>query len=217
MGAVSNEVEICNLALLRINQTPITALNENSMQAKACDKSYVQSRQSLLSQYSWTFAIETAIPSLVNDRKIRENENEQQYNARVLELFQYGYKFQFPNECLRIISIYNSFGSELSANNPIKSPWNIQKKHIFTDYPSIYVKYIKDTVDVTSFSPQFIDCFILDLAIRLTKYFNDSTTYLQQLKADYDAQFALAKISDCQQDMLGGITSYPMLYESWEF
>ncbi|MDR2267914.1 MAG: hypothetical protein LBD81_00495 [Holosporaceae bacterium] len=51
------EVDICNLALLRLNKSSISELTDNqSLQAKACKLAYPQSRRSLISDYIWNFS-----------------------------------------------------------------------------------------------------------------------------------------------------------------
>ena len=64
---ISSKIEICNLALARIEQSSISSYeDEDSMQAQYCRMSYEQSKSALLSQYSWSFAIDSATTQLKN-------------------------------------------------------------------------------------------------------------------------------------------------------
>jgi hypothetical protein len=215
---ISSEVEVCNLALLRINQSPISSLSDDSLQASACKQIFQQSKSALLSQYNWTFAIDRAILQIVTDNSRRPNETDRQYELRRDKtLFEYVRKFALPAEFLRLISVYNSFGERLCSVSGIKRPYVMEGMFILSDQKELKIKYIKDINAITQFSPLFIDCFVLDLALRLTKFFNDSSAYLQQLQLDYAMQMEKAKISDCQQTMMDGVLSYPLLGESRSF
>jgi hypothetical protein len=198
---ISSEIEVCNLALLRINQSSISALSDDSLQAKACEYNLDQSKSSLLSQYNWTFAINRAI--------LNEVENDD-------PMFEYSRKYAFPEGFLRLVSVYNSMNQKLIAMNGVKPPYMLEGKYILTDQAVCKIKYIKD-VPIVQCSRLFIDCLVLDLAVRLTKFFNDSSAYLQQLEMEYAQSLDKAKVSDCRQTMIGSVISYPLLEESWGF
>lgn len=210
---VTNTIDVCNLALLRINQNAISSLNEESAQAEACQKIYDQARINLLSQYNWTFAINREILQKVTDNSGKEI-SDKDYDQT---LFEYTKKFMLPKTFLRLISVYNGLNQKLFAVTGIKPPFVLEGGYLLTDQAVCKIKFIEDIGDVSKFSPQFIECFILDIAVRLTKFFNDSTSYLQQLYSDYQLQIEKAKILDCQQTMMGGVESYPLLAESWRF
>lgn len=210
---VVSEVEICNLALLKINQNAISSFEEGSVQAEACKRIYDQSRAYLLSQYNWNFAISRALLNLVSDNSGKEP-TELDYDQT---LFEYTKRFSLPEKFLRLIAVYNGLNQKLIAVTGLKPPFVLEGGYILSDQKICKIKYIKDIEAVGKFPPQFLECFVLDIAIRLTKFFNDSTSYLQQLCNDYQLQFEKAKISDCQQTMIGGVESYPLLAESWRF
>lgn len=210
---ISSEVEVCNLALLKINQSSISSFDEGSVQSEACKKVYDQARAYLLSQYNWTFAINRTLLNVVSENSGKEP-TDINYDHT---LFEYTRKFGLPEKFLRLISVYNGSNQKLIAVTGLKPPFVLEGGFLLSDQKICKIKYIKDTETVASFPPQFLECFILDLAIRLTKFFNDSTSYLQQLYGDYQLQLEKAKISDCQQTMIGGVESYPLIAESWRF
>jgi hypothetical protein len=205
--AISSQIDVCNLALLRINQSSISSLDEDSLQGKACRQNFDQSRSSLLSQYNWTFAIDRAPLNEVPDGN---------GNPPYIPL-EYSRRFTLPQGFLRLVAVYNSTNQKLIAINGVKRPYLLEGGYLLTDQSECKIKYIKDMKEIPKFSPLFIDCFVLDLAIRLSKFFNDSSAYLQQLQMEYMQELGRAKISDCQQTMLEGVVSYPMLEESWGF
>jgi hypothetical protein len=193
-------------------------LNDDSLQAKACNMNYEQSKSALLAQYNWTFAINRAELTKKTDNSRLPGESDADYNARKDKtLFEYIRRFSLPNDFLRLITMYDQSNEILHVTTGIRPPFVLENGFILTDASSCKMKYVKDIDDVSTFSPMFIDCFVLDLAIRLTKFFNDSSSYLQQLQMDFQNQIEKAKISDCQQTTLYSNRSYPLLAESWGF
>jgi hypothetical protein len=215
---VSNPSEVCNLALLKIKQSSISSLTEDSMQAKACNRVYEQSKSALLSEYNWSFAIARKVLTVVTDNSRLPNETDDDYNRRRdPTLFEYVRRFQLPESFLRLAAVYNSFNGPVYAVTGCKPPFTLEGGFLLSDLSIVKLKYVEDREDISKFSPQFIDCLILNIALRLTETFNDSGAYLQQLQSEYLLQLDKAKSSDCQQTMLPGILSYPMLAESGSF
>jgi hypothetical protein len=126
---------------------------------------------------------------------------------------EYANKYSFPDDFLRLIA-YDGSNQELIGRTDFKPSYAIQAPYILTDATVCKIKYVGDLEVVAAMSPLFIDCLVLDLAVRLTKVFNDSSTYLQQLEQDFNVAFAKAKIEDCRQIPLKPIMSYPLLEES---
>lgn len=217
MAKVSNALEICNLALLMIGQHTIPSLDENgdsdTLQAETCRAFYDQARMSLLSRYNWTFALsrfkygETKYDSSENRKKDREkylSKNEIEYN----------YKYQLPHDFLKLVSVKDGENKDLLPITGCKPPYSLEGVSLFCDTFPCRILYVHDVENVLHFSSMFIDCLVLELATRLTKIFNDSTTYKQQLEIDFARLIDEAKRLDCQQIMLDSIKSYPMLFST---
>ena len=201
---ISSKIEVCNLALSRIGQNSISSLeDDSSVQAQFCNMVYEQSKSALLAQYNWTFAISSA-------KLVKVDNTEDDFK-------EYTYKYALPEGFLRLMCLYDNNNHEIVPVPNTKPIFKLEGKYIFSDFSDCKLKFIKDMDAVAEFSPMFIDCFVLDLAIRLTKLFNNSSTYLQQLQMEYLQQIAKAKISDCQQTELSGIQSYPILFSTWAF
>ena len=201
---ISSKIEICNLALSRIGQNSISSLKDtSSVQAQFCNMIFEQAKSALLSQYNWTFAI-------VADKLNQIDNSEDTFK-------EYDYKYALPEGFLRLVCLYNDTNDIIIQTPHTKPIFVLEGGFVFSDYPNCKLKYIKDIDNISIFSPLFIDCLVLDLAIRLTKLFNDSSTYLQQLQVEYITQLEKAKQSDCKQTTLSSIQSYPILFSSWGF
>jgi hypothetical protein len=204
---ISSSTELCNLALLRVNQNTISSIEEdNSIQAQLCRYTYDQSRQSLLYQYPWSFATQ--------EKSLAQIPPE---NPLINASINYTYAYTLPDAFLRLISLYDASNRELIATTDYKPAYEIQNTRVLSDINGIKMKYTFDLETVTQMSPLFIDSMVCDLAIRITKVFNDSSTYLQQLQQDFNLTFEKAKIEDARQKQLPPIKSYPLLQESYLF
>jgi hypothetical protein len=206
MAKISSEVEVCNLALLKIGQNSISELNGNSdiPLIQICNLVYQQTKSELLSQYNWTFALDREILSKV---EVTDQKN----------MFRYKYLYALPEKFLRLIDVYDGLDKRMVSISNGRPPWELQGKYIVTDSAFCKVEFVKDTDNVSRMSPLFIQCFVTAIAIKLTKMFNDSSTYLQLLMAELEQELQKAKINDCQQTMLSGVQSYPILCSTMDW
>lgn len=128
---ISSKVEICNLALARIEQNSISSFEEDtSVQGQFCRLSYEQSKSALLSQYKWTFAISSAV--LVKT----------EYNDAIKE---YAYKYALPNGFLSFVALYDSFDEEVKGSS-YKPVYSLMENFLFTNVNNAKIKFIKDTI-----------------------------------------------------------------------
>lgn len=198
---ISSETEICNLALLKVGQNTISSyddINDQSIQAQLCRYTYDQARQSLLSQYQWSFACtESNLSKILGQSPIK-----------------YNFRYSLPEGFLRLVTLYDSSNREIIANTGYKPAYDIQSGELLTDIDGCKIKYVFDQETVSQMSPLFIDALVLNIATRITKLLNDSSAYLQQLQQDYQMTFMQAKIEDARQKQINQVQSYPMWMES---
>jgi hypothetical protein len=197
---ISSSIEVCNLALLKLGQNTISSLDDAIPQAQLCKYSYDQSKQSLLYQYPWSFATKEDNLSQMVDATTR-----------------YKYMYSLPEDFLRLISIYDGANREMIAFTGCSPAYEIQNARLLTNFNPCRIKYVFDLETVSQMSPLFIDAMVCDISIRMTKVFNDSSTYLQQLEQDFMTTFEKAKIEDARQKQLPQVSSYPLMLESEMF
>lgn len=82
---MSNEVEICNLALSNIRAGSINDLNEASVQAQICKLKYPIMRDRCLRDVSWQFNRKIIVLALVD-----------------VDIFNWSNSYQYPVDCLKI-------------------------------------------------------------------------------------------------------------------
>lgn len=198
---ISSPVEICNLALIRIEQATIVSLTDRSLQGQMCKSMYEQAKSSLLARYNWSFALKKA--------KLAEVDN----TADPLQ--EYKHAYALPDDFLKIFMVYGEAKRPVVQYPNSKPPYVIESKVLLIDDSGCVIKYISDEDTVTKFSPLFINCLVLDMAVRLTRIFQSSSAYQQQLMMEYNQELANAKISDCQQNQLAHYQVSPLFNEYW--
>lgn len=221
---ISSPVDLCNLALNKIKQANIESLSENSLQAERCQLVYNHVRRNLLAQYNWTFAIDRESLTLKavspNIKRMQAKEKEEKQDPAIKAateddtLFEYNYKHSIPDDFIRLIGVYTEHGHPLCSITSQKMPYVLEGKYILSDKPKIKIKYIKDVVNITRWSPQFTNVVVLAMAAELTQVFNDSSAFEQQILARLSLELANAKQQDCQQTMMPPMAGSPLLLES---
>ena len=181
-------VDICNNALIRIGSKTITSLSDGDKVANACNAIYEQTRDTLLRQHLWNFAIkrttlasETTTPG-----------------------FGYAYSYPLPADFIRAKEMY---GSEL--------PYKIEQSSLLTDEGNVNLVYIARITDVTKFDPLFVEALILSIALRLSYILIGSNSREQVLKDELKQTLFLAKQVDGQDDTPDQLNADRFLQAKW--
>lgn len=142
---MASEVSICNIGLVRLGESTILTLSENSKAGRLCNQFYSELRDQLLRDYIWQFA--------VGRIKLAQ--------SATTPAFQWTYLYPLPSDCLRVIKpdIHDY-------------PFKIEGNAIATNEGEVYLKYIKQVTDPNEFDAHFRDALSYliawELAIPLT-------------------------------------------------
>jgi hypothetical protein len=143
----SSEAEICSDALVLIGAKPITALTENTREARLCARLYPKTLQEVLRMAPWACA-----------RK------EQQLNQDdpPSTLFTFTYSYQLPIDCIRV------WGTDLDKVwGGSGWTWQIQGRKLVTDATTIKILYVHRITDVLLFDTLLEKALAYDLASKL--------------------------------------------------
>jgi len=138
----ASEVQICNLALLKMGNLSITALTDTTKEGRACNVLYPILRDELLASHPWNFAMSRA-----------------DISAQVVPTpsFQWDYAYTIPADCLRVWEMYGS-----------DAEWVVEGGELLTNQDSeIYIRYIKLITETARFSPSFNNCLATRLGAEL--------------------------------------------------
>jgi hypothetical protein len=148
-----SEVQICNIALARIQGEPITDLEtDDSKSAVLCRTLYEEARDATLEDHPWSFAITRQLLTISSDT-----------NFTTL-----AYQYQLPTDpkCIRPICLLDSLSFYLEMTS---YPFIKEGDKLFTDLYAAGLKYIGQVKDPGQFSPSFTNALAWRLAAELLK------------------------------------------------
>ncbi len=134
------KLDIINTALMRLGETPIQSLDEESTPAKTAKLLYDFSRRAILRDSDWNFAMREVTLAVVEPGVPA------------------GYAL--PSDCLRAIGV-----KRIAGECQVLSEWfRVQGDKLYTYASAPRLVYIRDEEDVTLFDPKFIEAFTYKLA-----------------------------------------------------
>lgn len=207
---ISSRTEICNLALMKIKQAPISDMEADSPQAKNCNLIFEQALSSLLSRACWSFALQSKKLKAIFDRekeiaeikKKAEDEgdelDESQFNS---VKYEYAYGYELPDDFLAVYQIYS--GKRLLLDDAL-SPTPIyifEHGKIMTNEKDVSIRYVKELDNITDLSPLFINCLTTYIAYLLNPLFEDNVSLRQLLYQEYEMLFEQALAADSKMNL----------------
>lgn len=152
-------LDICNMALSRLGESPITEINPNgSLASRLCYMHYHPVRREVLCAHRWSFAtMRTTLHSA--------EESNGDLSPRQL-------RHSLPVDCLRVLGV--------NARS-----WTLRGRAVYTPATDIHLLYIADVEDTSLFDPMFTEALVLRLAWKLCIPLINSTTARQALGEEY--------------------------------
>lgn len=161
--AASSVVQICNNALQKLGATRITAIDEDSRNARACNATYEGTKQAELRAHVWNFAIKRAELAADSEAPAWGRAN----------------AFTLPSDFLRLLPPY-------PEDNLNSTDWQIEGKKILTDDDApIYIRYIYNVTDPNEMDALFLDMLSIKLAYDICEEITQSNTKKASLLEDY--------------------------------
>lgn len=156
---MTSAVDICNRALQKLGESPITSLTEDSDRARECNRAYEAVRDAELRSRPWNFArtrVELAASSTP-------------------PAFGYANAFPLPSDFLR-----------LYPGNTV-SDWQIESGSILTDDAApLQIVYIRREEDPNKYDPLFREALAAKLAVEMAERLTQSGQKRQLAIAEYD-------------------------------
>ena len=187
----NSEVELVNSAFVKIGESTITSLTQNTENARVANKQYPLLRDQMLRAYRWNFAIQ------------RQN-----LAPGGTPKFGFSHSFRLPTDCLRVLGIFDD--TELLENyTSSRIQWKMESVKInegteteenelrlLTTEEVTRVFYIARITNVQLFDSQFSEALALKCAIDWAYTLSTGLGRLQDLKAESDQTIRRARLSD---------------------
>lgn len=160
MAAIS-EVAICNQSLTLLGAARITALTEDSKNARECNALYPYVRNGVLTDHLWTFAQKRmALAVVAGDPEFTED------GVTII--------YQLPVDLLQL-NFVNQRGALVK----------IEEDKLLSDASGLKIKYTFELTDTTKFKPKFIEAFVAKLAAELAIPITNKSTFAESLFTVY--------------------------------
>jgi len=188
MAAPTSEVAICNLALARLGDEPITSITAPQTASEVrCAQHYDQARRMLLNKYIFNFSKKLTTLTEAADMTPAHG---------------FGAAFRLPADHIRLLAI-----GDISLINGDLPPYlyELSEGYIFTSSANdegLPLTYIFDAKVVTKFNPLFINLLKLQLASDMAYAYTLKTSVKDKLDSDLvDAQLAAAAVEGQQKPL----------------
>ena len=170
-----SDVQICNIALRRVQGEPITDLvTDEKKSAVLCRTFYEPTRDAVLEDHPWSFAIRRQLLAVSTDPNLTS----------------YTYAYTLPSDpyCLRPIVLIDPYGLYYEQK---AYPFQVEGRTLYTEMINAGLKYIARITDPLSFTATFVDALAWRLAAELLKPIEGSSTV--DLWGMYQATLVMAK------------------------
>lgn len=158
----ATDVQICNRALQRLGAKRITALSDDSVNARALNAAFEPVKLKLLRQHIWSFAIKRA--ELAADGTAPDWGKARAYTL--------------PADFVRLADDY-------PEDNTNTKDWEIEGRKIYSDDTDpIYIRYIYDVTDPNEMDPLFRELFSIELADAVCEELTQSNSKKESLLAE---------------------------------
>lgn len=177
---MATESDIVNLALSKLGQTRITALTDDTKEARLANATYDIHRDYVIRDHLWNFAMTRALLDV---------------NATAPSWgFDFAYDLPTTPAVLRV--------TEVSSEKDYD--WRREGNQILSDHPGntnskLPIVYIAQITDTTLFDAQFVEALAVYMAAEWCENLTGSTTLRQQLTELYRLKISEARSMDGQE------------------
>jgi tryptophan-rich sensory protein len=171
-----NATEIVNSALALLGVSPISALTDESVQAQMADRLYEQTRDAVLAERNWPFALKRA--TLTRTATAAGSE--------------WASSFTLPADNLRLVQINKE------EVDTVQHKYSVEGNKLLTDATTMEVCYVAKTTDTTLYTPVFVEALVFKLASKMVAPLvpNASSSLLSTLITSYEKSVASPQIGE---------------------
>ena len=179
---MTTEVQIVNIALSWLGQQSINALTDNQNEAKIMDANYATSRDKVLGDHAWTFALRREILAPIAAPT--------EFGARN--------KFLIPSDVLRVQRVYRP-STALQNEALMNARWVREGQYIISREESVWAHFIFRETNSDRYSPGFVHALAARLAADTAIVFTENRRMFEQMELMYTDKLNDAIYADGSQ------------------
>jgi hypothetical protein len=184
---MASVVDICNSALNLLGASTISALTDDSKNARLCNQRYEPVRNRVFRSHAWNCL----------HKRVQLAQNS---TAPVVE---YSYAYALPSDCLRVLKVHN--GSTDSIKSDID--YKIEGRNIVTNEGTVYIIYIAIDTDPNNYDTYLQESISHQLAADLAYAVTNNATLADKYMVRADERLREARFIDATENSLGTIES----------
>ena len=178
-------VNMCNSALNLIGASTISALTEDTKNARLCNQRYAPVRNRIFRGHNWNCLIKRV-------------ELAQNSTAPVME---YTYAYALPSDFLRVLKIHNGTTDSIAADLDYK----VEGKNIVTNQTTVYLVYIALDTDPNNYDAYLREAISHQLAADLAYAITNNATLANNYMTRADERLREARFIDATENSLDTI------------
>jgi hypothetical protein len=184
---MASVVDMCNSALNLLGASTISALTDDSKNARLCNQRYESVRNRVFRSHAWNCL----------HKRVQLAQNS---TAPVIE---YSNAYALPSDCLRVLKVHN--GSTDSIKSAID--YKLEGKNVVTDEGTIYLIYIALDTDPNNYDSYLQESISHQLAADLCYAITNNATLANNYMARADERLREARFIDATENSLGTVES----------
>jgi hypothetical protein len=184
---MASVVDICNSSLNLLGASTISALTDDSKNARLCNQRYSNVRDRVFRSHSWNcltkriqLAQDTASP-----------------------VIEYTYQYTLPTDCLRVLKVHNGTTDSIESEIDYK----VESRKIKTDEGTLYLIYIAIDTDPNNYDSYLRESISHQLAADLAYAITSNATLANNYMARADERLREARFIDATENSLGTVES----------
>ena len=184
---MASVVNICNSALNLIGASTISALTEDTKNARLCNQRYEPVRNRVFRGHNWN--------CLIKRVQLAANSTD--------PVMEYAKSYALPSDCLRVLKIHNGTTDSIASDLDYK----IEGKNIVTDETTVYLVYIALDTDPNNYDVYLREAISHQLAADLAYAITNNATLANNYMTRADERLREARFIDATENALGTIES----------
>jgi len=153
---MASVVNICNSALNLIGASTISALTEDTKNARLCNQRYEPVRNRVFRGHNWN--------CLIKRVQLAANSTD--------PVVEYEKSYALPSDCLRVLKIHNGTTDSIASDLDYK----IEGKNIVTDQTTVYLVYVALDTDPNNYDAYLREAISHQLAADLAYAITNNAT-----------------------------------------
>lgn len=169
---MASVVQICNSALNQLGAASITALTDNSKNARLCNERYNTVRDSVFRSHPWN--------SLIKRIQLAQNTTTPVYG--------FSYQFNLPSDCLRVLTI-----------DAYNSDFKVEGRKILCNESSIKLVYVSQVTDPNEMDVLLRETIAAALAADIAYAITANLQVTKLMQERYEFKISEARHADASE------------------